>query len=146
MSSVLGLDGKMYRNTGSYGSPTWNEMPGVKDLTTSLEKASADVSNRASGWRKERGTLKTLSLSFQMVWDPEDLDFDALLTSFLNNTSIDCVVLDGPVATAGSQGPRATFEVFKFERSEELEGAMMVDVELKPTYATGQEPYWYEAA
>ena len=33
MAIRLGLNAKLYRNTGSYASPTWNEIGNVKDVT-----------------------------------------------------------------------------------------------------------------
>ncbi len=36
MSVKLGLDAKLYRNTGTYDTPTWVEMTNVKDLTLNL--------------------------------------------------------------------------------------------------------------
>ena len=59
----LGLKAKLYRNTGSYGSPTWNEVKNVKDVTLTIEKGEADVSTRGNdGWRALIGTLKSASI------------------------------------------------------------------------------------
>jgi len=110
-----------------------------------LEKAEADVTTRNnSGWRANRGTLKDFTLEFMMVHDTADTDWQAFRDSFLNNTSIEVLVLDGAVGTSGSQGIRATVEVFNFTRGEELENAMMTTVSCKPTYATNP-PAWYTA-
>ena len=143
MSSVLGLDCKAYRNTGTYGSPTWNEIPNIRDLTIPMEKTKADVSSRASKYRMSRGTLRDINISFSMVWDTADADFTALRDAWLNDTSIDMVFLDGSSATVGSQGPRAYFEVTKFERTENLEETAMVNVEICPTHNLTNPPTWY---
>ena len=58
MSTRLGMDAKLYRNSGSFGSPIWTEVTNVKDLTLNLEKGEADVTTRANGgWRATVGTL-----------------------------------------------------------------------------------------
>jgi hypothetical protein len=140
---VLGQDAKLYRNTGTYASPTWNLVGNVKDLTFNLEKATADVTTRGNnGWRAEVATLKTASIEFGMVWAPGDEDFTAMKDSFLNNTTVDMLVLDGLVATVGSQGLRAEMMVEKFSRSENLEEALMVSVSMKPTYSSNA-PTWF---
>lgn len=144
MSSIISLDGKWYRNTGTYGSPTWNEIPNVRDVTVPLEKVKADVSSRASKYRMSRGTMRDLNITLSMIWDPADADMDALLQAWLNDSSLDMVFLDGSSATTGSQGPRAHWEVFKFERAEQLEEGMMVNVEIAPTHNVSEPPTWYE--
>lgn len=142
MAIKLGLDGKLYRNTGNYATPVWNEIPNVKDLSTNLDKALADVTTRANGgWRAEQPTLKTGTVEFGMVWDSTDEDVDYLGDSFFNNSTIEFAVMDGLVNTNTSQGLRATMGVQNFTRTENLEEAMMVNVSLKPAYSANA-PSW----
>lgn len=143
MPTRLGIEGKLYRNTGTYASPTWNEIQNVRDLTFTLEKDEVDVTTRAnSGWKAFRYTLKNASLEFDMLWDPSDEDVQALRDAFLNNTTIECLVLDGPVTTNGSQGLRATFDVGRFTRNEPMGDTMIVSVLLRPT-AAQNPPEWF---
>ena len=82
MGVRLGLDAKLYRNTGTYATPVWAEITNVKDLTLNLEKGEADVTTRANlGWRALVGTLKEASLEFQMVWDTADSHFTGVRPS-----------------------------------------------------------------
>ena len=143
MGVKLGMDAKLYRNTGSYGSPTWNEMPNVKDVTLNLEAGEADVTTRGNnGWRATVATLKDASVEFEMVWDSADADFVAIRDAFLNKTAIELAVMDGDIETAGNQGLRASCMVTNFTRNEPLEEAITVAVTVKPTYATNA-PSWY---
>jgi len=145
MGVKLGMDAKLYRNTGSYASPVWNEVKNVKDVTLNLEAGSADVTTRGNGgWRANIATLKDASLEFEMVWDTADDDFAAIRTAFLTNAAIEFAVLDGPVATSGSQGLRASMAITNFSRAEPLEEAIKVSVTAKPTYATNP-PEWMTA-
>lgn len=145
MGVKLGMDAKLYRNTGTYASPTWNEVKNVKDVTLNLEAGSADVTTRGNGgWRANIATLKDASLEFEMVWDTADDDFTAIRTAFLGNSTVEFAVLDGPVATAGSQGLRATMAITNFSRAEPLEEAIKVSVTAKPTYAD-HPPEWMTA-
>ena len=146
MGVKLGMDAKLYRNTGSYGSPTWNEMPNCKDVTLNLEAGEADVTTRGNnGWRATVATLKDASIEFEMVWDSADLDFEAIRDAFLNKTAIELAVMDGDITVVGNQGLRASCMVTNFTRNEPLEEAISVSVTVKPTYATNA-PSWLEVS
>ena len=143
MAAVLGLNAKAYHNTGSYGTPVWDLIGNIKNLTLNMEKGEADVTTRANnGWKAMIGTLKDASVDFEMVWDTADTDFTAIQSAFLNNTDIEFLILDGLVATAGSQGLRATMTVSGFTRNEQLEEALTVAVKIRPTYATNAPSWW----
>ncbi len=73
MGVKLGLDARLYMNSGTYASPTWSGLNTVRDLTLNLETGEADVSTRSNqGWRATVSTLKDASLEFELVIDPED--------------------------------------------------------------------------
>ena len=142
----LGMEGKLYYNAGTYATPDWKELKNVKDVTLNMEKGEADVTTRGNaGWRATVGTLKEGSLEFEMVWDTEDEGFAALQAAWFGDTPVEMAVMDGPVATSGSQGLRATMSVISFSRKEPLEEAMSVSVSVKPTYAE-HAPEWMEVA
>ncbi len=76
MSLKLGIDAKLYYNTGTYETPTWVELTNVRDVTLSLERSEADVTTRANaGWRATAPTLKEATIEFEMQWDTEDAGF-----------------------------------------------------------------------
>ena len=144
MTAKLGLDCVLHRNTGSYGTPVWNDVPNVKDLTLNVEAGEADASTRGNGgWRAILATLKDGSIEFEMVWDTADAGFTAIKDAFFNNTPIEFAALDGPVGTAGSQGLRATMAITNFSRNEALEEAITVSVSAKVTYSASA-PTWLE--
>ena len=138
----LGLEAKLYRNTGTYATPTWKEMENVKDLTLNLEASEADATTRGNGgWRATVAALKEGSIEFEMVWDTADDDFTAIQEAYFNGTEIEFAVLDGDVTVGGTQGLRATMSILKFTRTEPLEEAITVSVTAKPTYADNP-PEW----
>lgn len=56
----LGLNCKVYRNTGTYAQPTWDEIPNVRNVTLNLERGEADITSRANaGWKVSLPTLKS---------------------------------------------------------------------------------------
>ena len=142
MAIRLGLDAKLYRNTGTIGSNLWDLVTNVRDVTLNLETGEADVTTRGNnGWRATVGTLKDASIEFEMVWDTADADFTALKDAFFDGTPIELLVADGDMGSAGSQGLRALCRIIKFTRSEALEEAITVSVTAKPTYSTSP-PSW----
>ena len=146
MAHVLSQNAKLYRNTGTYSVPVWDLIGNVKDLTLSLEKDETDVTTRASGgWKEFVDGMKDATVEFGMLWDTGDADFDAFQGAFINNTSVEVLVLDGLAATAGSEGLRATMMVKSFTRNENLGEALMVDVSLRPVKNANSAPVWYTA-
>lgn len=142
MSSRLGMEAKLFRNTGTAESPTWTEIANVRDVTLNLEKGEADVTTRANGgWRATRGTLKDASIEFQMVWDPGDAGFAAIQAAFFSGDPIELAVMSGPMDDDDSEGLRAVCDVMTFSRNEALEEAILVDVTVKPTYSA-TAPSW----
>ena len=144
MAIVLGLNAKLYRNTGTYATPVWDEVPNVRDLSTNLEKTDADVTTRGgNGWRQRAVTLKDGTVDFGMVWDTADADFTAIKDAFFNDTQVDFWVLDGDSTTTGNQGLRAEMEIGNFTRNENLEEALTVDVSIFPGRGvSGNPPEW----
>jgi predicted secreted protein len=144
MAHVLSQNAKFYRNTGTYAVPVWDLVGNVKDLTLSLEKDETDVTTRSSGgWKEFVDGMKDATVEFGMLWDTGDADFDAFQGAFINNTAVEVLVLDGLVATSGSEGLRATMMVKSFTRNENLGEALMVDVSLRPVKNANAAPAWY---
>jgi len=142
MSTKLGLDAKLYRNSGTYETPSWVEMTNVKDLTLNLESGEADVTTRGNnGWRATVATLKDGSIEFEMVWDTEDAGFEALSAAYFGDTAIGIAAMDGDITEAGRRGLWADMAVVDFSREEPLEEALSVKVTLKPTYSANA-PEW----
>lgn len=145
VTTKLGIEGKLYRNTGTYSSPTWSEMKDVSDLTLSLESVEADVTTReGGGWGLSQGAIKNAGIEFKTVWDTGDSHFTALRDAWLNHTNVELLCLDGASTTAGSQGLRASFQVLKFNRTENNEEAMLGEVAVKPA-RSDNAPAWYTA-
>lgn len=135
--TVAGYEGVHYYNSGTYASPTWNEMPNVKDSGLPLEWSEESVATKGNGgWQATEGVLKDAPVEFQMQYRksagalPDDIQ--AMLTAWLNGDLVDMKILDGPEDVTGSQGLRAWFRVLKFKRNEPVAGLIVVDVAIKP--------------
>jgi hypothetical protein len=133
---TLGKDAKLYYNTGTYGSPTWNEVTQVRNVTLSLTTSEADVTTRSnSGWRAMAPVLKDGSLGFDMVYDNTDTDYEKFRDAFHNQTLVELLIVDGAYNVSGNEGVRGSFMVSKFDRKEELENAIIIEVTCRPGLA-----------
>jgi predicted secreted protein len=142
MAIKLGMNAKMYRNTGDYETPVWAEMPNVKDVSLNLETGSADATTRGNGgWRATLATLREGSVDFESVWDTDDEGFTAMQQAYFSNGTIEVAVMDGDITAAGTEGLRATMSVTNFSRNEPLEEAITASISLKPAYAVNP-PEW----
>jgi len=143
MAAIPGMYGKLYYCVaGIGGTPTWVELKNVKDVTTTLQKAEADVTTRANkGWRATIGTLKEGSIEFEMIWDTDDTGFVAVRKAWFEDKLIGIAAMTGDIKTNGSEGLWADCSVIDFTRGEPLEEAMTVSVTLKPTYSENAPRY-----
>ena len=145
---ILGKECKFYYSAelldGSTVTPalaTWVEIANIKDLTLSGESGEADVTTRAAvDWRQTLATFKEGGLEFEMMWEPGDAAFEAMLTAWLTNGQIALAAMDGDIAASGSQGLVSNFSVPKFTRNEPLEEGVTASVTVKPASQTE----WYK--
>lgn len=109
------------------------ELDNVRDVSLNLEVGEADVTTRGNnGWRAFEPTLKDGGVEFEMIHDPADAGYAALLGAWLNGTTIALAVLDGDKATADVTGLWADFKVMNFSKTEPLEEGQKVSVTVKP--------------
>jgi hypothetical protein len=143
MALKLGMAAKLYFKAGGVAAAgEWTELTNVKDVTLSLETGEADVTTRANaGWKATVATLKEGAVEFEMVWDSADAGFTAIKNAFFANLAIGLAVMDGALATAGTQGLQADFSITQFSREEPLEEAIRVKVQAKVTYSA-TAPDW----
>lgn len=131
MDYPLGINAKLYFGTAGTALIGLVEATNVKDLKLGLSKGKADTTTRAnSGWKSTTSTLKEATASWQMLHKTGDAALAAIRNSFLTNTPIELGILTGDRATAGNDGLMGTFEVTKFDRSEQNEEAIAYDVEV----------------
>jgi hypothetical protein len=145
----LGLECKLYRNTGTNASPSWSLIPKAINVKVTPTKTEAQIPSRESGWMKYRGALK----DFELTWtyrkkQGTDTVFDALQGYYINGTPIQYFVADGAAADSGTQGIKAYCEIMKMEVTQDLEAGEEVAFSARPTYyeesSAVVDPTWYE--
>ena len=144
MALGKGMNAKLYYDVLGVDGGTWAELTIVKDVSLNLEKAEADVTTRAAGgFRQTVTTIKEATIEFEMIWDPANAGFGAILDAWKNGSLIGLAVMDGLIATVGTQGLTADCEIISFNKNEPLEEVATVNVTAKPTYSD-TAPAWLE--
>lgn len=151
----MGVECVMYRNTGTYASPTWSACTSVRNLKYDKDSGKVEVGARKHGAVKVYKKSRTdFTLDFDLLITHDDAstgdlpaDVDAILTAADDGSSIDILLLDGPVATAGNRGHRAHM---LFEKTSEDQG-LDNEVKLSITacyaeFASGEGPTEYTAS
>lgn len=132
MATPLGKDATLNRNTGTFGSPTYNPIDNVQNLSVDATRGEANTSTRGSDVATIATTQKVLAISWDLVYVPSDADFTALETAFNSNVTIELFCCDGPTGTAGNKGWHGDWYMTKFSRKEDLDGVIMYECEAKP--------------
>src|SRR4051812_29841402 len=109
---MLGILAKVYRNTGSYGSPTWSECALFSDVSVSpaWDEGSADA--RESRIKQVRKTMMGLDVTGKMKKKIDDANYEAFMNALLSDAVLDVLVLDASKETVGSRGWRFDAQVF----------------------------------
>ena len=134
-SLKFGHECKIYNNTGTHASPTWQELNIVKDVTLNMSQNESEITSRGGkGYVQTAGTLIDASIEFGITWDPSDAaDFSELQNAFLNRKPVEILILDGDRTVAGNEGLQAFFVVTNFTRNEAIAEVVSAEITLKLT-------------
>lgn len=132
MAVLKGIDCKVYRNSATYGSPTWSLVNPVIEVTVNLENSAFDASNRDSNYRLQLPALTDISVDIRMHKDKADADFEALEDAAQGRTTIDLLILDGVNTLDASDGWRIQGFFTSWNESQPLEDAVTVDATFVP--------------
>ena len=136
LAPVMGFNGKLYYNTGTYAAPTWSIINNVGDIKVTDEADESEMGLRSgAGFSYFFAGLRKLSWEWDSIYDLADTAIAALKTNYAARTPTEFLFADQAVATSGATGIRATCQIFKFPRVEELNKPMIYQIAVKPTYS-----------
>lgn len=101
-----GITAKTYYNLGTYGSPTWTNIPSINDWTVTAEWDTAEANSRATRVKLNAKTLLGLEVSGKLLATDNDPARAAIRAALLTDAVIDVMILDGDSATNGNSGFR----------------------------------------
>lgn len=140
MSEKLGVLGKLYYNTGTYGSPTWTEITLVSDLNLKIEIDKLEASSRASRGKLYLPGMIDLGVTFKVRKDRSNAPVAALLNAFAAITLLDFLVLDGDKSTNGNEGWRFESYIFSANEDQSLNSVLYPELIIVPAPSSNGNP------
>lgn len=132
-----GVKAKLYRNTGTYGTPTWTELTFVRDVNIGQPWDFSEASIRATRVKLYAPSQKDFAPTVTVKCDNADPGYIALCAVDVTAGVIDTLVLDGALTDEGARGVRAHFHYSDTGQDQSVGvGAMYKTFEMKPGFSS----------
>lgn len=140
-----GILGKVYRNAGTYGSPTWTAITLVRNVSTSAKWNRGDSSIRGTRAVLQEKTQVAVSGSIECRADPADAGYQALFDAAVGSSTaaLDLLILNGPVSQEGAKGVRAHMNL-DFEEDHNVDGVIYTRFAFDPAWHSAGYPSYVE--
>lgn len=136
-----GVKGGVYRNTGTYGSPTWTEMLLVIEANPNIGWDFFEAGERSTLAKLYMKTRMDLGAAIKMRADDADAGFVAMVDAAIaSGTKVDLLIINGKITTEGARGIRSEFLVNQTGEPQPIDGGVVTDFEIKPTYSSNGVP------
>ena len=144
MGLKQGIDASAYINVGTYNAPTWSELDLFSNVTPNGGWDAAEINIRRSLVKYGAKTNLDLGFTGKMLCDDSDANYVLMRQSWMSLTStVDLLILDGPVTTVGSFGYRAEFQITAGGQDQPTTDVLYRDFAAVP-YPTANKPKWAE--
>jgi hypothetical protein len=134
------IKAKVYRNTGTYGSPTWGAIDNVRDASVNRPWDLADASTRGTRVKLYHPTQIDFAVTLTVRCDDLDTAYLALDAAAVSGTAQDLLIIDGAITTEGSRGIRAHFHVSDTGQDQAIGNILYKNYELKPGFSSDGYP------
>ncbi len=135
----LGILSKVYRNTGTWGAPVWNEVTRISDLSVKPTWDKGDAGTRASRVKKSAKTMLGLTITGKIQVSDSDTHYQNFWDAAHTDGTMDLLILNGPMTTNGVRGYRAEWQCFDASEDQAMGNVLYMDFELEPA-PTDNEP------
>lgn len=129
----IGLDGKLYWNSGTFASPVWNEMKFVVDASMNIEVNEVNGDSRNAAWELVLAGLIKGTIEFNIKQDDSDDDWEEMLTRMLAKTPTEFLFMDGDVTVTGEKGIHMIGLVMKGADDQKLQNVNELACSVRPT-------------
>lgn len=137
----VGVRARAYRNTGSYGSPTWTAMNLIKDVTPSMPWDWVEAGARETNAKLYAKARADLGVSFTMRADDADTGYNAVADAACSQTTVmDILFLNAAITVEGCRGFRAEWLINLTSEGQEIDGSIYDQFEAKPTWTSNGYP------
>ena len=137
----VGVAGRGYRNTGTYGSPTWTAMNLIRSVTPSMPWDMVEAGSRETRAKLYAKARADLGISFDMRADDADTGFNAVADAAVSPTTLlDLMFLDAAITVEGARGFRAQWNINLTGQPQEIDGSVYDSFEAKPGWSSDGYP------
>ncbi len=138
---LAGIAAVLYKNSGSYGTPTWGAQNNIRSVTPGFPWDFADSPSRATPIKIYVKTQVDLAIQVMMRADPADANYTAWVDAHWNRTLVlDLLILNAKLATEGARGLRGEFLVSMTNEAQEIDGTIFSTFDIKPTITNNGLP------
>lgn len=142
---VLGINAVFYRNTGTWGAPTWAAVPELEMAAVDPRYVEAPSNSRDSRFERIVVTLAGVAISARLKVKPGNSNYEALMDAMALATVVDLLVLDASNTTVGARGFRGDCYVLAARDDQGITSRLYRDLEIKPA-DTDNLPMWAKVA
>jgi hypothetical protein len=142
---VIALNAVTYRNSATFGTPTWVACPEFENIVVDPRFAELGANSRASPFAMMTPGLASVSISGRLKVKPGNANYEAFMDAFALRTTIDLLILDGPNTLVGARGVRAECYLFAARDDQGIEARLYRELEIR--FADGDNlPKWAKVA
>ena len=132
-TAKLGIRAKIYRNTGTFGTPIWSEVKSFSDVTVNAAWDSQEVLTRATRVKQKVKTLLGLEVTAKIqASDSGDTDYTAIRASLNDDSTQDFMILNGASNTNGVTGFRFESQIHQANEGQNPGDVLFDDIALAP--------------
>lgn len=136
MGTIRGVDAKIYLNTETvdpYANEEWTFWETNKEATLNMDFTEADATCRGGGgFKASAPTLTAIEVTGTALKDKSDPVFVAMELAARTKATIDVLVLDGPLASADTDGVRMQAIFTSWNETQTLEDVVNIEFTMKP--------------
>lgn len=137
---VLGGEPRLYRNSGTYGSPTWVHVSNCENLDFADSRTKVRVALRSMyPIAGNLPGLRDIALTWNMAnkKGTADASLTAIQTAHRTGAVIELAVADGDITVTGTKYSRQICHIFKCDDSAPIDGVDMLAIEAAPSVNNG---------
>lgn len=136
-----GIKAAVYRNAGTYGSPTWTLIGLVRGVTPNAKWNRSDASARQTKAVLQAKTQIAISGSIEVRADDADAGYQALFDAAMadSDSALDLLILDGLISVEGAKGVRAHMNL-DFGQNQDIGGVIYTTFDYDPAWHSAGYP------
>lgn len=131
-TAKLGINGAVYRNTGTENAPTWVEVKRVRNVQPSFPWDMVLLDSRESRAKQYGATQVDPGAQIEVRASNTDEGYLAILDASETGEEIDLLILNGKLTEEGSRGMRASWLASCTGETQGVGDAVYDSFDLKP--------------